>query len=115
MAVLPSGLTQSIVGFSDLFSKPNSSTSTALMTKNPKDFLVAVMNDPATKMKTGTDAAKALMPFVHKKLGEGSRKDQKQEDAKTAANMFSPMAARKESASSCDFMTLCRPHSRPAP
>jgi phage terminase small subunit len=71
---------------------PNLSTSTALLTKDPKDFLVAVMNDPATEMKTRADAAKALLPFMHKKLGEGGKKDQKQEDAKTAANMFAPMA-----------------------
>ena len=74
---------------------PNLSTSTALLTKDPKDFLVAVMNDPATEMKTRTDAAKALMPFVHKKLGEGGKKEQELEDAEEAANMFAPMAPPK--------------------
>jgi len=54
---------------------PNLSTSTALLTKDPRDFLTAVMNDPATDMKIRADAAKALMPFTHKKLGESSKKD----------------------------------------
>lgn len=65
--------------------EPVLNTSTALLTKDPKDFLVAVMNDVSTDMKTRTDAAKALLPFVHQKLGEGGKKEQKQEAAAKAA------------------------------
>jgi phage terminase small subunit len=74
---------------------PNLSTSTALLTKDPKDFLVAVMNDPATEMKTRTDAAKALMPFMHKKVGEVGKREETAAAAKKAANKFAVGAPPK--------------------
>jgi phage terminase small subunit len=52
---------------------------------DPKAFLKAVMNDPGTEAKLRVDAAKALMPFIHQRLGEGGKKDQKQAAAEKAA------------------------------
>ncbi|MGV7210490.1 terminase small subunit [Oxalobacteraceae bacterium A2-2] len=48
---------------------------------DPKAFLKAVMNEPTVDIKHRVDAAKSLMPFEHKKLGEGGKKDQQQQDA----------------------------------
>lgn len=67
---------------------PVLSTAESLLTKDPLEFLTAVMNDPATDMKIRTDAAKAMLPFKHQKLGEGGKKDAKGEAAKKAANKF---------------------------
>jgi phage terminase small subunit len=73
--------------------EPNLSTSTALLTKDPKDFLTAVMNDPETDMKVRTDAAKALMPYVHGKIGEQGKKGAQKEAAKGATTgRFAPSA-----------------------
>lgn len=55
---------------------------------DPRAFLLAAMNNPALEPRQRIDAAKALMPFTHKKLGEGGKKDQKDEAAKKAANKF---------------------------
>ncbi|MBH9725125.1 terminase small subunit [Burkholderia contaminans] len=59
---------------------------------DPKAFLLAAMNDSRTEPKLRIDAAKALMPFVHKKLGEGGKKEQNAEAAKKAASRFAPAA-----------------------
>ncbi|MCZ2897311.1 terminase small subunit [Burkholderia thailandensis] len=59
---------------------------------DPKAFLIAAMNDARTEPKLRIDAAKALMPFVHKKLGEGGKKEQSAEAAKKVANRFAPSA-----------------------
>lgn len=53
-------------------------------TKDPKEFLISVMLDPIADARMRMDAAKALMPFVHVKLGEGGKKDEKQAAAKAA-------------------------------
>ena len=53
--------------------------------KDPKVFLLALMNDLEADVKLRADAAKALMPFMHTKLGEGGKKDQKQDAAKKVA------------------------------
>ena len=50
------------------------------------------MNDQNTEQKLRVDAAKALMPFMHQKLGEGGRKDAKAEAAKKAASKFGGLA-----------------------
>lgn len=63
--------------------------------KDPKDFLLAAMNDPETEQRLRIDAAKALMPFVHQKLGEGGKKDAKDDAAKRAANKFAVTAPPK--------------------
>ena len=60
--------------------------SRALSHKDPKDFLLAVMNDMGTEPKLRVDAAKALMPFVHPRRGESGKKDQAKEKADAAAN-----------------------------
>lgn len=56
----------------------------ALMHRDPKAFLLAVMNDPGSDAKLRVDAAKALMPYMHQKLGEGGKKEQAVERAKGA-------------------------------
>lgn len=57
----------------------------ALTHADPKDFLLAVMNDMGTEPKLRVDAAKALMPFVHQRRGEGGKKEQAKDKAKEAA------------------------------
>lgn len=53
--------------------------------KDPKVFLLALMNDLEADIKLRADAAKSLMPFMHMKKGEGGIKDVRQEAAKKAA------------------------------
>jgi phage terminase small subunit len=65
----------------------------AMQHKDPKTFLLAAMNDLALDPKQRIEAAKALMPFMHKKLGEGGKKEQKEESAKKAANKFARTSA----------------------
>lgn len=55
----------------------------ALTHKDPKAFLLAVMNDGMSDAKIRVDAAKALMPFMHQKVGDGI-KDARQDAAKKA-------------------------------
>lgn len=63
---------------------PTFDINAALMHSDPKAFLLAAMNDGALDPKLRLDAAKALMPFTHNKLGEGGKKDQKQDAARKA-------------------------------
>jgi phage terminase small subunit len=66
------------------------------LTKDPKAFLTALMNDAGSDMKLRADAAKALMPFVHQKVGEAGKKDDAAEKAKQAsAGRFAPKAPPK--------------------
>lgn len=67
---------------------PTFDVSAALLHTDPKAFLTAAMNDGALDPKLRIDAAKALMPFTHNKLGEGGKKDQKNEEAKKVASRF---------------------------
>jgi phage terminase small subunit len=60
----------------------------ALQYSDPQAFLLATMNDSRTEDKLRIDAAKALMPFMHQRLGEGGKKDAKEEAAKKAASKF---------------------------
>jgi phage terminase small subunit len=62
---------------------------------DPAKFLAAVMNDAGTDVKVRTDAAKALMPYKHQKLGEGGKKEQRQADAQKVAGRFSAAAPPK--------------------
>ena len=55
---------------------------------DPAKFLRAVMNDSGSEAKLRVDAAKALMPFVHQKLGEGGKKQQQDDAAKKVAGRF---------------------------
>lgn len=57
----------------------------ALLHRDPKDFLLSVMNDMGSEPKLRVDAAKALMPFVHPRKGESGKKDQAQANADKAA------------------------------
>lgn len=63
---------------------PTFDISAALLHTDPKAFLTAAMNDGALDPKLRIDAAKALMPFTHNKLGEGGKKDQRQDAARKA-------------------------------
>ena len=62
---------------------------------DPKKFLVDLMNSPEADVRMRVDAAKALMPFVHQKLGEGGKKEERQEAAKKVAGRFSQAAPPK--------------------
>lgn len=62
---------------------------------DPEKFLRAVMNDSGSEAKLRVDAAKALMPYVHPKKGEGGKKEQRQEDAKKVAGRFGAAAPPK--------------------
>lgn len=57
----------------------------ALLHRDPRDFLLSVMNDLGTEPKLRVDAAKALMPFIHPRKGESGKKDQAQANAEKAA------------------------------
>lgn len=58
--------------------------SVALSHDDPKKFLMAFMNDLEMDPKERKDAAKALMPFMHQKMGEGGKKDAQKDAAKKA-------------------------------
>ncbi|CAG9172426.1 hypothetical protein CURE108131_23130 [Cupriavidus respiraculi] len=62
---------------------------------DPLKFLKAVMNDVSTDAKMRVDAAKAMLPYTHQKLGEGGKKDQRQEAAKQVASRFAAAAPPK--------------------
>ena len=66
-------------------------------TEDPKKFLISVMNDQEMDARLRIDAAKSLMPFMHVKLGEGGKKDEKNRAAKSAASSgrFAPSAPPK--------------------
>jgi phage terminase small subunit len=51
---------------------------------DPKDYLLDDMNDPLLDRKDRRDAAKALMPFLHARKGEGGKKEERQDAAKKA-------------------------------
>lgn len=53
-------------------------------TDDPEVLLIAMMNDTALDARVRGDFAKALMPFKHQKLGEGGKKQQRMDGAKTA-------------------------------
>ena len=71
--------------------RPKFDLSQALMHSDPKQFLLAAMNDGELDPKLRVDAAKALMPFVHQKLGEGGKKEQAQANAEKVASRFSAL------------------------
>ncbi len=62
---------------------------------DPAKFLAAVMNDASTDVKVRTDAAKALMPYKHARVGEGGKKEQKQAEANKVASRFASSAPPK--------------------
>ena len=61
--------------------------------EDPKDLLKHAMNDRALDMKARLQAAIALLPFEHQKLGESGKKEQKDVAAQSAVSgRFSPAA-----------------------
>lgn len=70
-----------------------------LQHSDPKAFLLAAMNDHKMEDKLRIDAAKALMPFVHKKLGEGGKKEEQEAAAKKGASRFPAATAPRLAAS----------------
>jgi phage terminase small subunit len=63
--------------------------------EDPLEFLKSVMNDANEDIDTRKDAAKAMLPYLHQKKGEGGKKDAKGAAAKTAANKFAVPAPPK--------------------
>ncbi|QIU89327.1 terminase small subunit [Yokenella regensburgei] len=55
---------------------------------DPIEYLKAVMNGIEPDDMGRRDAAKAMLPYMHQKKGEGGKKDAKAEAAKKAANKF---------------------------
>ena len=51
---------------------------------SPQAFLLELMNDAKADARMRVDAAKALLPFMHPKLGEGGKKDERANAAKKA-------------------------------
>ncbi|MCG9046600.1 terminase small subunit [Laribacter hongkongensis] len=62
----------------------------ALMHSDPMAFLRAAMNDAELDPKQRIEAAKAMLPYTHKRLGEGGKKETRQGEAeKVAGGRFS--------------------------
>lgn len=66
-----------------------------LLHKDPKDFLLAIMNDVEADHRLRVDAAKALMPFIHQKKGESGKKEDQAAAAKKVASRFASAAPPK--------------------
>ena len=56
----------------------------SLAHKDPKIFLLALMNDLEADVKVRADAAKALLPFMCQKVADAGIKDARQDAAKKA-------------------------------
>lgn len=69
--------------------KPPTIVDLAATYDDPEKFLRAVMNDTMTDAKLRVDAAKALMPYVHQRKGEGGKKEADAAAAKKVASRFS--------------------------
>lgn len=57
-------------------------------TKDPAEFLEQVMGCVSLDIAARMDAAKALMPYRHKKVGEAGKKEAKQDAAAKVAGRF---------------------------
>jgi phage terminase small subunit len=64
-------------------------------TEDPKVFLTALMNCPKAGVKARLEAAKALLPFEHSKIGEKGKKATKADGAKETAAGSDVYATRK--------------------
>ena len=63
---------------------------------DPKDFLIGVMDNKNIDEKLRIDAAKALLPYLYPKIGEGGKKEAAAAKAKsTSAGKFAPAAPPK--------------------
>jgi hypothetical protein len=54
-------------------------------TNNPLAFLLALVNEPAADIRLRLTAAVAAMPYVHAKMGDAGKKDEKRAAAKKAS------------------------------
>lgn len=63
-------------------------------TEDPKEFLTALMNCPKAGVKARLEAAKALLPFEHAKVGEKGKKATKADGAAAAAAEGNKFGAR---------------------
>lgn len=59
---------------------------------DPLDFLQAVWSGQIEATATQVRAASAALPFIHQRMGEGGKKEQKTEEAKKVAGRFSAAA-----------------------
>lgn len=57
-------------------------------------FLERVMTGAVIPTMAQMDAARSLLPFQHKKLGETGKKEQRKEDAGKVGSRFSPAPPR---------------------
>lgn len=65
--------------------------SEALLTRNPTQFLTALMNDPSADIKVRADAAKALLAAELRSAEAKGKKDVRQEAAnKAGSGKFAP-------------------------
>jgi phage terminase small subunit len=63
---------------------------------DPLAFLAAAMNDPSLDLRLRVDAAKSMLVYLHPRVGEGGKKDQREDAAKKAAKgKFSPARSPK--------------------
>lgn len=68
--------------------QPKFDLGAALAHRDPKTFLIAAMNDVELDQRQRIDAAKALMPFMHQRIGESGKKEEQAEKAKKVASKF---------------------------
>src|SRR6185437_16385924 len=61
-------------------------------TDQPLDYLLKVMRDPNSNAEMRMRAAATAAPYVHAKVGEQGKKDQKNEAAKKVASRFASPA-----------------------
>ena len=85
-SVKPSKVNQASVEAAEPDDGPKFDLAKALTFSDPKTFLLAAMNDREADAKLRVDAAKALMPFMHQRKGEGGKKDLAKELADAAAS-----------------------------
>lgn len=60
--------------------------------QDAKQFLERVVRGEVVPSPAQLDAAKALLPYQHRKLGETGKKERKQEEAGKVAGRFAPAA-----------------------
>jgi len=71
---------------------PTFNLSEAMQHSDPMAFLKAAMNDLKLDPRMRIDAAKAMLPYTHRKLGEEGKKDERQKAAENAAKGGSKFA-----------------------
>lgn len=82
-----------VVGIAPVPLNPPMTLAEANLCRNdPLEFLRAVWAGRQDASPTQIRAAAAALPFLHKKLGEGGKKDQTQKAAEKVASRFAPVA-----------------------